>query len=174
MRYAVLMSGGKQYLALEGQALEVDRISSREGEPVEFGEVLLIAEDDRIQVGKPTVSGASVQAHVVSHVRGPKIRVFKYRPKKRTRKRQGHRQDLTRLEIDEIRYPGSEMPAARAAKEKPVKRPAAAKRPGESSGTGRARKAPAAKSPRSAAKSAPTRTAPKSPGRAAKKTTKKK
>jgi large subunit ribosomal protein L21 len=173
MRYAVLLSGGKQYLALEGQALEVDRISSREGEPVEFGEVLLVAEDDRVQVGKPTVSGASVQAHVLSHMRGPKIRVFKYRPKKRTRKRQGHRQELTRLEIDEIRFPGSVPPPQKTVAVKPAKKPAVAKKPAETVEKARPRRAPATKSPRRSPGPARPRSAPKPSGRA-KKTTKKK
>jgi len=172
MRYAVLMSGGKQYLALEGKALEVDRISTREGELVEFGDVLLIAEDDRIQVGKPTVSGASVQAHVLSHLRGPKIRVFKYRPKKRTRKRQGHRQELTRLEIDEIRFPGSVPPAMKTAAVKPAKKPAAAKKPPGVAEKAPPRQAPATKSPRRSPQPARPRSAPKPSGRA-KKTSKK-
>jgi large subunit ribosomal protein L21 len=108
MRYAVLVSGGKQYLALEGGQLEVDRLSTDEGRPVEFDDILLVAEDNRVQVGRPTVSGAVVRGRVVSHLRGPKIRVFKYSPKKRTRKRRGHRQDLTRVAIEVIDYPGAD------------------------------------------------------------------
>ncbi|MEX0788290.1 MAG: 50S ribosomal protein L21 [Anaerolineales bacterium] len=172
MRYAVLMSGGKQYLALEGQALEVDHISTGEGELVEFGEVLLVAEDDRVQVGKPTVSGATVQAHVLSHVRGPKIRVFKYRPKKRTRKRQGHRQELTRLEIDEIRFPGSVPPPQKASAVKPAKKPTVAKKAAEVAEKPAPRRTSATKSPRRSPTPARPRSAPKPSGRA-KKTTKK-
>ncbi|MGH2605821.1 MAG: 50S ribosomal protein L21 [Anaerolineales bacterium] len=141
MRYAVWMADGRQYLGVEGQSLEIDKLSSAEGDPVEFREVLLVAEDGRIQVGRPTIEGAVVSGRVVAHLRGPKIRVFKYTPKKRTRKRQGHRQGLTRVVIDRIGYPGAEERAEEKQQAVPEERPARARRAASRPTKGKAAKA---------------------------------
>lgn len=140
MRYAVWMADGRQYLGAEGQSLEIDKLSSAEGDPVEFREVLLVAEDDRVQVGKPTIEGAVVHGRVLAHLRGPKIRVFKYAPKKRTRKRQGHRQGLTRVVIDRIGYPGAEERPTEKETTAPKERPAKGKPPASRPAKGRASK----------------------------------
>lgn len=100
--YAVVATGGKQYKVAVGDELQVERLSADEGASVELGEVLLVADGDNVMVGTPVVNNAVVRATVLDHGRGEKIKIFKYKPKKRYRKRAGHRQHLTRLKIDEI------------------------------------------------------------------------
>jgi large subunit ribosomal protein L21 len=105
MRYAIVESGGKQYKAVEGQAIEVDRLADKEGAQLDL-KVLLMADGDDVMVGTPTVSGIQIKATVVDHFRGEKIFRFKYSPKKRIRVRGGHRQQYTRLMVDFIGKPG--------------------------------------------------------------------
>ena len=102
MKYAIVESGGKQYKAVEGATIEVDRLSLEVGQPAQLGSVLLMVEDEKISVGTPTVAGARVNAKVVEHIKGPKVTIFKYRPKKRIRVKTGHRQQYTRLQIETI------------------------------------------------------------------------
>jgi large subunit ribosomal protein L21 len=100
--YAVFESGGRQYKAIEGQAITVEQLPHEAGEKVELDRVLLVADGDEVQVGQPVVKGAMVKATVLGEEQGPKIRIFKMRPRKRYRRRKGHRQTYTRLVIDEI------------------------------------------------------------------------
>ena len=102
MKFAIVQQGGKQYRAVEGQTIEVDRLEVEAGEAVRMGEVLLITDGDQVSVGAPTVPGASVEATVLAQVKGPKLTVFRYKPKKRERKKTGHRQTYTRLHVDRI------------------------------------------------------------------------
>jgi len=102
MKYAIIESGGKQYKAVEGGTIEVDLLPLETGKQLDLKDVLLLVDDDKISVGTPVVSGASVQATIVDHIKGPKIVVFHYRPKKRVRTKTGHRQQYTRLKIDSI------------------------------------------------------------------------
>ena len=102
MKYAIVEDGGKQYKAVEGGTIEVDRFTAEEGEQLDLERVLLVADGDNVQVGAPLVTGARVQATVVSQVKGPKLVVFRYKPKKRIRVKTGHRQKYTRLQIDSI------------------------------------------------------------------------
>ena len=99
--YAIVESGGRQYRAEEGHTFSVEKLPYQVGDQVELNNVLLIA-GDSFQVGQPTVAGAAVKATVVEQYRGKKILVWKYRAKQRYRRRRGHRQDYTRLRIDEI------------------------------------------------------------------------
>lgn len=115
MRYAIVESGGKQYHAVEGQSIDVDRLSSEQGAQIDIERVLLMADGEEFLVGTPTVSGINVKATVVEHFRGPKVFRFKYSPKKRIRVRGGHRQQYTRLMVDFIGRPGEERKV-----EKPV------------------------------------------------------
>ena len=108
MRFAIVESGGKQYRAVEGRTIEVDRLPVDAGNKFDFERVLLMADGDDILVGTPTVSDILVKVTVVDHVKGPKIDRFKYRPKKRIRVRGGHRQQYTRLQIDFIGRPNEE------------------------------------------------------------------
>lgn len=102
MKYAIVESGGKQYRAVEGSTIEVDRLNVEIGQELSLGSVLLLVDGDQVSVGLPLVSGAKISATVVDHVKGPKIDVFRYRPKKRIRVKTGHRQQYTRLKVNSI------------------------------------------------------------------------
>ncbi len=97
MRYAIVESGGKQYRAVEGELLDVDRLPDEAGKEIQLERVLLMADGDRFEVGTPTLRDVEVKATVVDHVSGAKVLRFKYSPKKRIRVRGGHRQQYTRL-----------------------------------------------------------------------------
>jgi len=114
MRFAIVESGGKQYRAVEGRTIEVDRLPIDMGNKFDFERVLLMADGDDILVGTPTVSDILVKVTVVDHTKGPKIDRFKYRPKKRIRVRGGHRQQYTRLLIDFIGRPDEERTLEKA------------------------------------------------------------
>ena len=100
--YAVMRSGSRQYRASVGDTVLVDRLGVEVGQQLELDEVLLIADGDDVRVGRPAIEGAKVVTTVVAQEKGPKLRVFKYRPKQRYRVRAGHRQHYTRLRVDEI------------------------------------------------------------------------
>lgn len=114
MRYAIIESGGKQYRAVEGETVEVDRLELEVGKKVELKGVLLVADGENVLVGAPLISGASISATVVAQDKGPKITVFKYKPKIRYRVKTGHRQQITRLQIDSIEAKGIAKVAAKA------------------------------------------------------------
>jgi len=114
MRFAIIESGGKQYRAVEGRTIEVDRLPVDAGKKFDFERILLMADGDDVLVGTPTVSDILVQVTVVDHIKGPKIDRFKYRPKKRIRVRGGHRQQYTRLLVDFIGHPGEERKVEKA------------------------------------------------------------
>jgi large subunit ribosomal protein L21 len=101
--YAVIETGGKQYRVAAGDTIDVERLPDDAGSQVEIERVLMVAGDEGITIGAPIVSGAAVVATITEHLRGPKIVVFKFKPKKRYRRKTGHRQELTRLKIDSIR-----------------------------------------------------------------------
>jgi large subunit ribosomal protein L21 len=100
--YAVLRSGARQYRAEVGETILVDRLSAEVGQQLEMDKILLIADGERVEVGRPTIEGAKVLATVVAQEKGPKVRIFKYHPRKRYRRRAGHRQHYTRLRVDKI------------------------------------------------------------------------
>lgn len=100
--YAVIKTGGKQYKVAVGGKLRVEKLPIEAGGTVEIKDVLLVADGDNITVGTPLVAGASVQATVLGHGRGDKIRIFKMRRRKHYRKTQGHRQNYTEIRIDGI------------------------------------------------------------------------
>jgi large subunit ribosomal protein L21 len=102
MKYAIINSGGKQYVAKEGETIEVDRMPLQVGDDVQWKEVLLFANNGDVVVGDPFVTGANVTGKVVEQIKGRKILVFKYIPRERYRRRRGHRQRYTRVEIDKI------------------------------------------------------------------------
>ncbi len=99
---------GKQYKVTPGQIIDVEHLGITEGNTVELDRVLLIAEGDKVTIGKPTIEGAKVIATSQGDSKGKKIIVFKYKPKVRYRKKTGHRQLHTRLVIDKIVDPGLE------------------------------------------------------------------
>jgi len=100
--YAVIRTGGKQYRVEVGNAVEVEKLDGEIGSTITLEDVLLVADGENVQLGQPTVNGASVVAKITGQYRGTKIMVFRYRPKKRIRVRRGHRQYLTRLQIESI------------------------------------------------------------------------
>jgi large subunit ribosomal protein L21 len=104
--YAVIEAGGKQYRVELGSEIEVDRMDVEPGQTIELERVLLVADGDQAAVGQPVVDGARVSASVLRQSRGDKVVVFKYKPKARTRVKQGHRADLTVLRIADIAWAG--------------------------------------------------------------------
>ncbi len=100
--YAIVRTGGHQYRVAPGDIIKVERLEAEPGSQVELGEVLMVSGDDGVQVGTPTVSGAKVIAKVLRQGKGEKLVVFKYKPKKRYRRKTGHRQNITMLSIKEI------------------------------------------------------------------------
>jgi len=102
MKYAIVESGGKQYKAVEGGTIDVDRLAVEEGALIDLERVLMFVDGEEYTVGTPEVAGVKVRATVASHFKGPKVIIFKYHPKKRYRLKKGHRQQYTRLAIEEI------------------------------------------------------------------------
>lgn len=103
MKYAIVETGSKQYRVEENDVFEVERLSEKEGSDISIKDVLMIHDGRKLEVGQPKVQGAAVVCHIVKHFRGPKIAVFKIRRKKNSRRKTGHRQDLTRLKVKEIK-----------------------------------------------------------------------
>jgi large subunit ribosomal protein L21 len=101
--YAVLETGGKQYRVAPGETLAIDRIEAEAGKPVTLDRVLFISSDDRLFVGAPTVANASVVADIVEHFRGEKKIAFKMKRRKGYHRTVGHRQEMTRIKISEIK-----------------------------------------------------------------------
>jgi large subunit ribosomal protein L21 len=119
--YAVIETGGKQYRVELGSEIEVDRMSDVEpGQTIDLDRVLLVADGDQATIGAPLVDGAKVSASVVRQTRGEKLIVFKYKPKARTRVKNGARADLTLLRIADIAWAGrsAAQEGAAAAKDK--------------------------------------------------------
>lgn len=100
--YAIIRSGGKQYRAVVGATIDVDRLPNAVGDALEIDDVLLVASGDDTVIGQPRVESALVKATVVEQFRGKKIIVYKYRQRTNYRRKQGHRQYYTRLRIDDI------------------------------------------------------------------------
>lgn len=102
MKFAIVENGGKQYRAVEGGLIEVDRLPVDPGQTIKMERVLLFADGDTVKVGTPFVQDVPVWAKVVEHFKGEKVIAFRYRPKKRIRVKRGHRQEYTRLLIERI------------------------------------------------------------------------
>ena len=100
--YAVIKTGGKQYRVTQGDRLRVEKLAGNVGDTVTLGEVLLVGQGDGVKVGAPLVSGAKVEAKIVAQDRGKKIIIFKFRRRKNYRRKSGHRQPFTALEITGI------------------------------------------------------------------------
>jgi large subunit ribosomal protein L21 len=99
--YAVIQTGGKQYKVSEGDSVLVEKLDAEPGAEVSF-DVLLLSNDKGVQVGKPVLGGVAAKAKVVEHGKGDKVVIFKYKSKKNFRKKQGHRQPFTKVEITTI------------------------------------------------------------------------
>ena len=100
--YAIITTGGKQYKVQEGDVVFVEKLFAEEGEAVTFDKVLAVSKDGAVSFGAPVIESASVNAKVLSHGKGEKIMVFKYKAKKNYKKMQGHRQPYTKIQIEKI------------------------------------------------------------------------
>lgn len=125
MTYAIIETGGKQIRVEVGRFYDIERLAVEENEKVTIDRVLFVEDDGTFAVGQPVVAGATVEGTVVRHMRARKIVVYKMRPKKKTRKKQGHRQAVTRLMIDAINLNGASGGSKKAAVA-PAQAPAAA------------------------------------------------
>ena len=174
--YAVIETGGKQYKVEMGSSLLVDRLSAKEGDKVTLRPVMF--RDKEVVAGGKELEKVKVEATVSEHLRGPKIKVFKYKAKKGYRRKAGHRSELTKLEVTEIslgsrKAAAPKKEAAAAKKEaapkaaKPAEKKAAAKKPAEAKKP--AAKKEAAKKPAAKAKPAEKKAAAKKPAAKAKK-----
>jgi len=161
MRYAIIESGGKQYRAVEGRTIEVDRLALNSGDKLEIERILMMADGEDFLIGTPTLSGIQVKATVVDHFRGEKVISYKYSPKKRIRVKGGHRQHYTRLMVDFIGKPGEtrKIEKAEPVEQKPAKKAAAKVEKPMPASKAKAEK-PAAKS-----KAEPKKTAAKAPAK---------
>jgi large subunit ribosomal protein L21 len=103
--YAVIQTGGKQYRVEPGQTLSVEKLPGELGDVVDFNDVLLVAAEDKVTVGRPMVNGAKVTAEIVEHGKDKKVTVFKFQRRKNYRRRYGHRQLYTSIKINEVVAP---------------------------------------------------------------------
>jgi large subunit ribosomal protein L21 len=113
--YAVIKTGGKQYRVSAGDKLKVEKLAGDVGSDVTIDQVLMLADGDNVTIGAPVIAGASVQAKVLSHGRGDKVMIFKFRRRKHYRKTQGHRQDYTEIQIGDIASKPAKAAKAKAA-----------------------------------------------------------
>tara|TARA_Y100000589_G_scaffold69113_1_gene61023 strand:+ start:29 stop:454 length:426 start_codon:yes stop_codon:yes gene_type:complete len=118
--FAIAEASGKQFLFKVNRYYDLDRINAKEKEKITLENVLLISDDDSISVGKPYVKNAKIELEVISHKRAKKIIVYKMRPKKKTRRKMGHRQELTRVMVKSIKTDKSSTKVA-TKKEAPKK-----------------------------------------------------
>jgi large subunit ribosomal protein L21 len=100
-RYAIFQTGGKQYQAIEGQTIAIEKLEAQEGEEVTFNEVLLRKLDQNVEIGKPYLT-SPIKGSIVKHTKGPKLIAFKFKRRKKYRRAIGHRQPLTVVRITEI------------------------------------------------------------------------
>ena len=101
--YAIIEACGKQYKVAEGDVVFFEKLDTEEGKKVTFDKVILVSDEGKVQVGAPDVKGVKVEGKVVSHGKGKKIIVYKMKPKKNYRRKQGHRQPYTKVEITSIK-----------------------------------------------------------------------
>ena len=100
--YAVVNSGGKQYKVQKGEILRVEKIPGEVGSAVTFDRVLMFSDGENVSIGQPVLDNVAVKGHIVEQGRAKKIIVFKYKRRKRYRRKQGHRQPYTAIQIDDI------------------------------------------------------------------------
>ena len=130
--YAIIESCGKQYKVAEGDVIFFEKLDVEEGKKVTFDNVILVSDDKKVEVGAPYVKGVKVEGKVVSHGKGKKILVYKYKAKKNYRRTQGHRQPYTKVEITKIKTAAekaekAETKTATKAEAKPAEKKATTK-----------------------------------------------
>ena len=114
--YAVIKTGGKQYRVIAGERLKVEKLEVEVGGTVTLDQILMVSDGDKTTIGSPIIKGATVKATVLSHGRGDKVMIFKFRRRKHYRKTQGHRQSYTEIQIGDISASGKAAKPAKAAK----------------------------------------------------------
>ena len=127
--YAIIESCGKQYKVAQGDVVFFEKLDAEEGKKVTFDNVVMVSDEGKVQIGNPYVKGVKVEGKVISHGKGKKIIVFKMKPKKNYRRKQGHRQPYTKVEITNIKTATKkaetakkeEQPAKETAKKETVK-----------------------------------------------------
>ena len=127
--FAVIRTGGKQYRVQQGDVLEIEKLDEKEGKKIVFKEVLLIEEGKKVQIGTPLIEKAQVKAEIVENFKDEKIVIFKKKRRKQYKKKQGHRQELTRVKIDEIISGVKAAPKKPKPPEKEIKKEAPKKPP---------------------------------------------
>ncbi len=164
--YAVIQSGGKQHRVKEGEVLRLEKIEEETGSTYAFDKVLMVADGADIKIGAPYVEGATVSAEIMSHGRGKKVNIIKFKRRKHHMKRQGHRQWFTEVKITSIEGLTKKKTATKkaapkkaeevkpAAKKAAVKKPATKKAAAKTTDKKPAAKKPAAKKPAAAKKTA--------------------
>jgi len=120
MTYAIIETGGKQLRVEPGRFYDIELLKNEPDETITLETVLLVQHDGDVTVGQPFVSGATVEGTVMRHLRGRKVLVYKMKPKKKTRKKRGHRQEITRLMINSISLNGSVLASSAADTEQPA------------------------------------------------------
>ena len=110
--YAIIETCGRQYKVTKGDVVFFEKLDAEEGKKVTFDNVVLVSDDNKIQIGNPYVKGVKVEGKVISHGKGKKIIVFKMKPKKNYRRKQGHRQPYTKVEITNIKMPAEKKAEA--------------------------------------------------------------
>lgn len=118
--YAVIRTGGKQYRVIPGEKLKVEKLLGEVGSDITIDKVLMIADGDDVTIGAPLIAGATVPATVISHGRGDKVMIFKFRRRKHYRKTQGHRQSYTEIQIGDFGGKVASKPAKAAKTEEAV------------------------------------------------------
>jgi len=134
--YAIVKTGGKQYRVHRGQTLLVERLAAEEGSTVALEPLLFRGDGDEAVFAGDDLGRVQVSATILGHERGPKLRVFKFKPKRGYKRRTGHRQELTRIEVTELALGAAAKRASRAAKAKPKPEPEPAQAGGEEAGDG--------------------------------------
>lgn len=117
MSYAIIETGGKQVRVEPGRFYDIELLPVEPEESVTIDSVLLVQHDGEVTIGQPFVAGATVEGTVMRHFRGRKVIVYKMKPKKKTRKKRGHRQEITRLMINSISMNGSSIASSSAQKD---------------------------------------------------------
>ena len=113
--YAIIETCGKQYKVSEGDVVFFEKLDAEEGKKVKFDNVILVSDGKKVEVGTPYVKGAKVEGKVIAHGKGKKIVVFKYKAKKNYRRKQGHRQPYTKVEITSVKLVAEKETAAKKA-----------------------------------------------------------
>jgi len=119
--YAVVNTGGKQYKVQQGEILRIEKIPGDVGSPVTFDRVMMFSDGETVSIGQPVLDNVAVEGHIVAQGKAKKILVFKYKRRKRYRRKQGHRQEFTAVQIDSIQGAGSSAKASATSEKAPKK-----------------------------------------------------